>query len=198
MSILRERDQVERLGSTEGLTGVSWLCWCWAAIYSFHRWVIFAVKTKMKATGNKTRIGTTGSLNIFSAPHRPLYRAAVGVCVSGADQHRAEGAHPETGAWPEHHPGHVLPPTPQCRRVGGQRHGEYPGADQRGHCDVLRYVWISTETIEHLSFVFKNKQSLFIGQKCSHLFTTSQSDGAEMCAQFAVLLTLIRKVSWNV
>lgn len=71
---------------------------------------------------------------------RPLRGAAGGVFLCRADQRRAEGAHPQAGARPEHHPGHVLPAAPRRRRVGGWGHGEHPGANQRGHCDVRWYV----------------------------------------------------------
>lgn len=47
-----------------------------------------------------------------SALNRPLRSSAGRVLIGGADQRRAEGAHPEAGARPEHHPGLVLPPTP--------------------------------------------------------------------------------------
>lgn len=77
---------------------------------------------------------------LFSALDRPLRRAAGGVFVRSADQRGAEGPHPEAGARPEHRPGHVLPSPPWRGRVRGQRHGEHPGANQRGHCDVHWYV----------------------------------------------------------
>lgn len=80
------------------------------------------------------------SSSFLSALDRPLRRAAGGVFVCSADQCGAEGAHPEARARPEHHPGHVLPSAPWCGRVGCRRHGEHPGANQRGHCNVHWYV----------------------------------------------------------
>lgn len=76
-----------------------------------------------------------------TATRRPLRISAGRVLVGGADQRRAEGAHPEAGARPEHHPGHVLPAAARRRRLRAQRLEQHPGAHQGGHRHVHQYVF---------------------------------------------------------
>lgn len=76
-----------------------------------------------------------------TATRRPLRSSAGRVLVGGADQRRAEGAHPEAGARPEHHPGHVLPAAARRRRLRAQRLEQHPRAHQGGHRHVHQYVF---------------------------------------------------------